>query len=178
MKIKIEKNKGNNLFYDEFLYIQEYCKRFIKNPKRTSKLLTKEYKRLLIVGVIIFMFALLLHKGIVVYLCIGSLGVCIVVNIALLINANAKMKFFLEHNEDCELLLNEDYVELANSVQSCKIKWSDIKHIVVNQYTICFIPNKVPGYVLAISNEYKEDLFKVLKKLKKEDLFFDNSELY
>ena len=106
MKIKIEKNKGNNLFYDEFLYIQEYCKRFIKNPKRTSKLLTKEYKRLLIVGVIIFMLALLLHKGIVVYLCIGSLGVCIVVNIALLINANAKMKFFLEHNEDCELLLN------------------------------------------------------------------------
>ena len=182
MKLKL-KVKGSKEYYDEFLQVANTCKKVSKYPNRKVSRLTISNIKLLVVSSILFiyfMYKLLNNNASAFdYMIIGLLVMSILLIIVLIINANQRIKFYLNNeSEETIITVNDSEIVFKDDFKEFNLKWDNLKCIVANKYSICFIPKELPGLVASLPIECKEDLKKILKKEKKENLLIDNTKYY
>lgn len=178
MEINID-NVGPSQYYDEAMGIQSNYKKLIKNPR--MKIRPLSFKALLLTGIsvifliifaalkiidpaypyykyVIFIFAIATVFGLVYYLMIKK-------TISRFRNNSSSSKFIME----------KDFVELQSGGETSRIEFSNIQHVIINRYSICFIPMDQTSNIIVIRSEYKSQIVNFGGY---ESLIVDNSSLY
>ena len=74
-----------------------------------------------------------------------------------------------------KLVIEDDYVELTVGNEKSRLEMSEIQYVLINKYSISFIPNKANSTLLSIGISYREE---VLNNFSHKELIVDNSNLY
>ena len=74
-----------------------------------------------------------------------------------------------------KLVIEDDYVELTVGKEKSRLEMSEIQYVLINKYSISFIPNKANSTLLSIGISYREE---VLNNFSHKELIVDNSNLY
>jgi len=180
MKLEITE-RGENSFYDEFLYILSNYKKILINPKmKVSKLTLYALKLTIISLVFLILFTIfyILDSSFKFFIVVIGLFTFLVILGTIyyfLIRSNIKK---LKNKEGTIVIkFNDDEIEY-NSDNNFKLKWNDINNIIINKYSISFIPKSKDNILMSIDKKYLNDVLKAINKYKKEELLVDNSQLY
>lgn len=180
MRLEV-KERGSKEYYDEFLYVVSKYKKFKKNPRRKAYQFTKY----LIVYNIFVLFVLLLNfyfyldteKTIFMFMT-GALTVSLMIQITYLVMCKKRIKSLLNPKGVRIIEFNEEGIEYIDDDKNIRVKWDDLKYVIINKYSICMLPKAILQGFTSVSIKYKEDVIKGLKKYNKEDTLIDNSHFY
>ncbi|WP_407414661.1 hypothetical protein [Methanobrevibacter sp.] len=80
-------------------------------------------------------------------------------------------------NNDLEkkLIIEDDYVEMNIGEEQFRLNFKDIHWIILNKYSITFLPKIEGAKLIAIEIKYKDQ---VISNIKEKSLIIDNSNLY
>lgn len=176
MKFSI-KERGSRDYYNEFLYIVFNYKMFLKNPykkahKLTNMLLYYGIMLLLFIGLFIYFY---IDESSNFYLIfIGFFSFVFLLDVFILISGIKRINNYVNDKDTKHISIEKDYIEYKDNSKSFKVKFKDIKYVIMNKYSICFLPSSLNNAIISITIEYKNDIINVLKKFKREELIIDN----
>ena len=180
MRLEV-KERGTKEYYDEFLYVVSKYKEFKKNPRRKAYQFTKY----LILCNIFVLFALLINfyfyfdtKDLVFIFMTGALTVALIIQVVYLVMCIKRIKQLLNTKGVRIIEFNEDGVEYIDDDKNIRVKWEDLKYVIINKYSICMLPKAILQGFTSVSVKYKNDVIKGLKKYNKESLLIDNGHFY
>lgn len=180
MKIEVNK-RGKKEYYDEFLYVVTMRKRIKKNPNQKVQTLTfylKKYICYILLSVLLFIFFYYKTKNIFFMIYIGMVIIILLYIVVYLLNTNKMIKTLMSKTDTKIVEINKSGVEYKDSEKNIKIDWKNIEFILLNKYSICFIPKDDSNIFISISSDYKYKVLTAIKEFNKEDLIKDNSQLY
>ena len=180
MRLEV-KERGSKEYYDEFLYVVSRHKKFKKNPRRKAYQFTKY----LVFYNIFTFFVLLLNfyfyidtkKTIFIFMT-GALTLALMIQIVYLFVCRKRIKLLLKTKGVRIVEFNEDGIEYIDDDKNIRVKWEDIKYIILNKYTICVLPKMIVNGFISINGKYKDEIVDTLEKYNKIDMFIDNSHYY
>ena len=152
MEIKLNKIESD-AYYNEVLAIVSNYKKLVKNPRQKIKGVNRQAITLTVIALaflVVFSFLYLQNRSNTLYLIVVAIFA---------------IAFVLE----------EDYVELTVGNEKSRLEMSEIQYVLINKYSISFIPNKANSTLIAIGISYRED---VLNNFARKELIVDNSSLY
>lgn len=181
MKIEI-KERGCNNFYDEFLFVLFNYKKIVKNPQKKVKRISQSSICYLIVSLVILALFTILYLNeksyktylLIIYLfsflSVFSIIYYLIIKKRINTLKNVKGTIIIEFND------NE--IKYISNDNKYEIKWDNIKYIIINNYSICFIPKKINNILIGIDKKYIKEVRDAVKKYKKDKILIDNSNLY
>lgn len=180
MRLEI-KERGTKEYYDEFLYAVSRYRKFKKDPR----IKTHQFTKYLIVCNIFVLFALLLNayfyfdtnKTIFAFMT-GALVVSYIIQVTYFVVIKKRLKMLLNTKGVRIIEFSASGIEYIDDDKNIRVKWDDIKYVVINKYTICIIPKIVINGFTSIDTKYKEEIIATLKKYNKLSLLIDNSDYY
>ena len=172
MKIEI-KEPGSSKFYEEYLFLATNYNKVKKSKnKKTSKLILSNIMYSLF-GTIFFILFLLVYlkNGRVIYLITSIIfGLILLVGLFAIFVVLNRIKFFKNNFKKTVFEINNDKVSVDKDFE---LAWKDIESIVINRNTVTFFPKEGTNFICT-RIEYKDEIIKELKKLKKDNLIIDN----
>ena len=169
-------------YYDEIIYIQNNYKKILKNPEKKVKLASANALLLIdvsLVILIIFSLLFLFNNDFTPYFYVDIFfTVIIIIGIIYYILIKSSISKFKNKRFDRKLIIREDFVRLCVGDEETELKLSEIQHIIINKYSICFIPKSDDKKIIGVNKKYKEVIVKEFEQLNKVDFIVDNSKLY
>ena len=83
-----------------------------------------------------------------------------------------------EANSDVnsEININNSGVRLTKGKNiDYRINWKDIAHIIINKNVMVFLPKEKTKLIIGINSYYKDEVVKMIKDERREDLIIDNT---
>jgi len=180
MRLEV-KESGQKEYYDEFLYIVSKYRDFKKNPRKRAYQFTKYlmfYNIVCFLAIVLFAFIYkTLNENLYIFLS-GMLIVILLFGIIYQIKYSQRIKDFMNNKGLKIVEINEKGFEYIDDEKNLRIKWEDIKYIIINKYSMCVLPKTILNGFTSISVSHKNELLEALKKYSKENLLVDNSKLY
>lgn len=180
--VKTKNPEFDRKFYDEFLFIGAFYKRIMKNPKKKVRQLSNNYKigLSICIGYILLLLLLCSWTGynLFDFFCIGMFLILAIIYIRGINAVKKRLKAYEENRSESIFELTEKEVKIEKNSQKLMLEWNSIEKVLINHYSIAFIPKDETLIVIGISSEYKDEIIKEIKKLKKDELLVDNSNLY
>ena len=180
MKLEF-KERGAKEFYDEFLYILTKYPKLIRKPKTKVKPISREAFILELISVIFFIAFVILYlidRDYKPFLYVVILFAMLTV-LSFLYRFMIKGRIDKLKNDNGTITVDfgKDTIKYSNGNEKYDVNWEDIKYIIINKYSICFMHKTIKNVLIAISTDYVEDVMKVIKKYEKNDLIVDNRDL-
>ena len=97
-----------------------------------------------------------------------------ILDVYIYISCIKRIKNYINDKGIKHVNIEKEYVEYKDDNKSFKVKFKDIKCVIMNKYSICFIPNSLNNAIISMTIEYKNDIINVLKKYKREELIINN----
>lgn len=184
MRIKVNLEKVNSKYLDEIFYIKDKYRNCIsKNPRQKPKSYMKEK-----IKWIMLLFIIIIYSIFTMYFSVSKTNLVIHVVllalslIAFIINfvnykavklikknlSNKKYDIILEFT-DTEVTYEEE------NIRKLTLSWDCIEIILVNKYSIIFIPKDNNITWLAIASDFKNEIIEAVEKYKKKNLIVDNT---
>ena len=88
---------------------------------------------------------------------------------------NRRVSKFKDDDSQKTLIIENDYVELLSGSQKARLEMSEIQYVIINNYSICFLPKNVGSTLIAVNKSYKDS---VINAIVNKDIIVDNSSLY
>ena len=176
MELQIE-NSNNSKYYDEALYIASNYNKFIKNPRKKAIGITRY--AFILTGVSLIFLAIFTaltftqHSNLYFYVAI-LFAVAFVMGIIYYLLIKNRISKLRTNNDTKKLIIENEYIELIVGKQRFHMEKSDIQHVLINKYSLCFLP-RLKTDIIAIDVKYKNQ---VLESLNEKSLVVDNSDLY
>lgn len=178
--MEIEMNKvESDAYYNEVLAIISNYKNLVENPRQKIKGLNRQAITLTVISVaflVVFSVLYLQNRSNTLYLIVVAIfAVAFVLGIIYNILIRRRISKFRNKGSDRKLVIEDDYVELTVGNEKSRLEMSEIQYVLINKYSISFIPNKANSILIAIGISYKSD---VLNNFARKELIVDNSSLY
>ena len=178
--MEIEMNKiESDAYYNEVLAIVSNYKKLVDNPRQKIKGLNRQAITLTVISVaflVVFSVLYLQNRSNTLYLIVVAIfAVAFVLGIIYNVLIRRRISKFKNKGSDRKLVIEEDYVELTVGNEKSRLEMSEIQYVLINKYSISFIPNKPNSTLIAIGIRYRED---VLNNFSHKELIVDNSSLY
>ena len=176
MEFKI-KNNGSKEFYDEFLYVVTQYKKIKNNPEKKAYRMTRYliiYILFVLAGMLLFGFMYSGHKNLIWAALIGMYSLLLVYLVIYLVNLTKKIKTYIDMEDEQIINIDDKGVKISSGENAFTINWDDIANIVVNKYSICFIPKTAANFLMSVSVEYIDNVVEAIKKVNRESLLVDN----
>ncbi len=172
---------GKKEYYDEFLYVVSQYKSFKKNPRRKAYQFTKH-----LMFYIIFTFIVLLlnfsgyldTKEWIFAFMTGALTLALAIQVICLFVYTKRLKMFMNIKGVRTIEFNETGIEYIDDDKNIRVKWEDLKYVIINRYSICMLPKAILQGFTSVGIKYKNEIIAGLKKYEKESLLIDNSNFY
>ncbi|MCM1052789.1 MAG: hypothetical protein NC483_02260 [Ruminococcus sp.] len=180
MKIEVER-RGTKNYYDEFLYVVSHTKKLKINPhKKVRKLTTslKYYGLFVLLCIILFIIFYLYSYDVIFIFLSGMLSLLLIYTIFYFSFVTKRIKLFQKQNDKKIISINEYGIEYIDDSKNIRINWEEIAIIIINKYSICFLPKDTANAFISISVDYKDLVIKGINKYKRESLITDNGNLY
>ncbi|WP_292603193.1 hypothetical protein [Methanobrevibacter sp. UBA212] len=178
--MEIEMNKiESDAYYNEVLAIISSYKNLVENPRQKIKGLNRQAITLTVISVaflVVFSVLYLQNRSNTLYLIVVAIfAVAFVLGIIYNVLIRRRISKFKNKGSDRKLVIEDDYVELTVGNEKSRLGMSEIQYVLINKYSISFIPNKTNSTLIAIGIRYRED---VLNNFSHKELIVDNSSLY
>ena len=178
MEIKIDNVNSKN-YYDEVLGVISNYKKLIKNPNQKIQGLTRQATILTGISVAflaIFSILYIMNRTNSLYLIVVIIfAVAFVLGIVYYLLINRRINSFRDASSDRKLIIEDDYVELIVGGEKSRLEMSDVQYVIINKYSICFIPRVENSKVIAVNIVYKDS---ILDAINDKSIIVDNSRLY
>lgn len=178
MEIEINKIESD-AYYNEVLAIVSNYKKLVKNPRQKIKGVNRQAITLTVISVaflVVFSFLYLQNRSNTLYLIVVAIfAIAFVLGIIYNVLIRRRISKLKNRGSDRKLVIEEDYVELTVGNEKSRLEMSEIQYVLINKYSISFIPNKANSTLIAIGISYRED---VLNNFARKELIVDNSSLY
>lgn len=180
--IKDNKTEKDKNFYDEFLFVATFHKRVRKRPDKKTRKLSTNYK--IGLGICIGYSILLTILGLSVgfdfidYVFIGMFVILGVIYIRSLSIVNQRLKLYMDNRGETIFEITNKDVKVEKATQKLQLNWDSIQYVIVNKYSVTFLPKDETIIMIGISTEYKDQVIEEIKNLNKEELLIDNTEKY
>lgn len=171
-------NNETSQYYDEVLDISSNYNKIIKNPRK--KFSGSRRYALTLTGIaLVFLaiFSLLtftqnssIYFYVMVFFAVTfALGVIYYI---MILNSISKLK-----NRDIskKLILENDHIEFIVGDDEYRLEKSDIQYVLINRYSISFIPKIKTNNIFFADIKYKSQ---ILENFNEKSLIVDNSDLY
>lgn len=178
--MEIEMNKiESDAYYNEVLAIISNYKNLVENPRQKIKGLNRQAITLTVISVaflVVFSVLYLQNRSNTLYLIVVAIfAVAFVLGIIYNVLIRRRISKFKNKGSNRKLVIEDDYVELTVGNEKSRLEMSEIQYVLINKYSISFIPNKANSTLIAIGIRYRED---VLNNFSHKELIVDNSSLY
>ena len=178
--MEIEVNKiESDAYYNEVLAIVSNYKKLVKNPRQKIKGLNRQAITLTVISLaflVIFSVLYLQDRSNLLYLIVVLIfAVAFVMGIIYNILIRKRISKLKNRDSDRKLVIEDDYVELTVGNEKSRLEMSEIQYVLINRYSISFIPSKANSTLIAIGISYRED---VLNSFARKELIVDNTSLY
>ena len=178
--MEIEMNKiESDAYYNEVLAIVSNYKKLVDNPRQKIKGLNRQAITLTVISVaflVVFSVLYLQNRSNTLYLIVVAIfAVAFVLGIIYNVLIRRRISKFRNNVSHRKLVIEEDYVELTVGNEKSRLGMSEIQYVLINKYSISFIPNKANSTLIAIGIRYRGD---VLNNFSHKELIVDNSSLY
>ena len=178
MEIKLNKIESD-AYYNEVLAIVSNYKKLVKNPRQKIKGVNRQAITLTVISVaflVVFSFLYLQNRSNTLYLIVVAIfAIAFVLGIIYNVLIRRRISKLKNRGSDRKLVIEDDYVELTVGNEKSRLEMSEIQYVLINKYSISFIPNKANSTLIAIGISYRED---VLNNFARKELIVDNSSLY
>ena len=169
----------SDAYYNEVLAIVSNYKKLVDNPRQKIKGLNRQAITLTVISVaflVVFSVLYLQNRSNTLYLIVVAIfAVAFVLGIIYNVLIRRRISKFKNKGSDRKLVIEDDYVELTVGNEKSRLEMSEIQYVLINKYSISFIPNKPNSTLIAIGISYRED---VLNNFSHKELIVDNSSLY
>ena len=180
MKIEITERQ-ERCFYEELLYVLLKYNQLKKKPTKKVYNLTKyliTYDLLVLLGIVLTALFYLNNNDKSYMLLLGMLIVLFVFATTSLVNANKKIKAFMNAKGKVVYEFNKEGINYSATDRNYKITWDKIKTVIINKYSICFIPEYNTDILMSLGIDSKDKVLKILEKYNMTHLLVDNNNLY
>jgi len=172
--MKLEFNeRGSKEFYDEILFVNANYYKILKNKNKKINRLTISFIKYLIISIIFTCLTIFLYlrtNDSFYTFVIGIYIILILFCIYFIIITNKRIKELISREEKITINITENYIEYKSVNSIFKINFEDVACILINKYSICFVPKTTKNAMISITSNYKDQIIKLLKKYKKESL--------
>ena len=177
MEISLENNEPSE-YYNEVWYIASNYSKFIKNPRK-KVLGLKQYALFLtgiaLVFLIIFSFLTTTQKSDMYFYIVILFAVAFIMGIVYYGLIVRRLSQVRKRDESRKLIIENDYVEFVSGEDVYRVNKSEIKYILINKYSFCFLPKDKTTTIIFADIKYKNQ---ILENIGEENLIVDNSDLY
>ena len=180
MRLEIKENASKE-YYDEFLYIVFRHRKIRRCPRKKAYRLSKYlmcYNIICIIFIIFFILVYIKTKDPLFLFLDGMLTIIFMFFVIYSMIVKKRLEMYLQNKGVKIVEFNENGVEYIDDDKNIRVKWEDIKHIIINKYTITIIPKTILNGFTSIDTKYKSEVIDTLKKYDKEELLVDNSSFY
>ena len=180
MEIIVNK-RGPKEYYDEFLYVLYSFKKFSKNPKTKANSFTKSMTTNIVlgaIGLVLMIISYLVFKDTIFMIFIIAFVFILVIYVLIYMQGKKRLNDMLNDEQEKVIKINEEGVSYKDADKLYQLSWNKIKYILINKYSIAFLPSTIDTLVVSISNEYLDDILKGIEEVNKKDLIVDNRSLY
>ena len=180
MEIVVNK-RGPKEYYDEFLYVLYSFKKFLKNPKTKANSFTKSMTfniMLGAIGLVLMIVSYLVFKDTIFMIFIMTFVFILVIYILIYMQGKKRLNQMMSDEQEKIIKIDEEGVTYKDADKLFQLSWNKIKYILINKYSISFLPSTADMIMVSISNEYLDDILKAIEEVNKKDLIVDNRSLY
>lgn len=178
MKMDIDKDSSDE-YYGEVLAVVSNYTKLLDNPRRKLRSPTTPalfYAGISAAFILVFSFLYMSDKSQVMYFFVivlftVTLILCVPYYL-LILRRIAKM---ITNGRKKQLVITDSYVEMTVDGESTRVEMSQIKYVVISNYSISFLPRDASSKIIAVDKAYGDE---VIGAIKDESLIVDNSELY
>ena len=167
MKLEITK-RGSKEFYDEVLYVISKYKDIVSNSNIKIHGLRKDAISLGLISLILSIITLLMYffnKSNKMFMYIGYFFIFLVIlSIVYYLIINIRINKLREPDDKIIIKFDNKKIYYSRSNMKYDIGWKDIKYILINKYSISFIPRDKNNILLSISTEYKDKVIDAINK--------------
>jgi hypothetical protein len=178
MEINIEKNTSSK-YYDEVLSVMSNYKKLVKNPNQKIASIKRQATILTGISLIFLVIFAILYARDVTYslymYVVVIFAVALVLGIIYYLLINRRISSFKSVDSAKRLVVENEFVEMHVGSERTRLEMSEIQHILINNYSICFLPKNVNSKMIAVDVKYKDS---ILKAIDNKSLIIDNSSLY
>lgn len=178
MEIRIDKIYSKE-YYGEVLSVMSNYAKLVKNPNQKIRPLTTQAIILTVISLaflVIFSILYIRDPSYALYFYVVLIfAVAFVLGIIYYILINRRISKLKNIDADKRLVIEDDYVEMSIGDEKARLEISEILYVIINNYSISFLPVNKSLKLIAVSVDYKEI---VLKTIKNKDIVVDNSKLY
>jgi len=178
MKIDIDKISSDD-YYGEVLAVVSDYKKLIENPRR--KLRSPTTWPLLYAGIsaafiLAFSFLYMTDKSQVMYLVVIILfTVTLILSVPYYILTLRRIAKLMTNNCKKSLVIEEGHVEMTVDGEKSRVEMSQVKHVIINNHSIAFLPKDLSSKIIAVDKAYRDE---VVEAIGDKSLIVDNSNLY
>ncbi|MBR2827876.1 MAG: hypothetical protein IKE70_01415 [Bacilli bacterium] len=172
--MKIEnKEPGSKDYYDEYLYIALNYKKLKDNSNKKVKKLSNSAYLYFMISTIIFILFLLWYLStkdwiqLSITIFFGLLTILSMIYITLI---KKRILLLIRSYSKTTFEITKDHILVENKIKKYSLKWNELDRILLNNDTILWIPKDEKNDFIITRIEYKEEIIKTLKNLKKEHL--------
>jgi len=180
LKFKITE-RGSREFYEEYYYVAANYSKIKNNPgKKVSSILKNNIVYFISTGlfVIIMFMYFVFEKD---YVCF-TIGTVLLFALLLFIRMDQSIRrainALMNYEGTKEITISKSKVTYKDKNKEIGFAMDQVSWVVINKYSICFIPSQRNGALVAMPIEYKKDIVDFLKEEKLDDLLVDNSDKY
>lgn len=184
MRIKVNLEKVNPKYFEEIFYIKEKYRNYIsKNPRQKPKSYKKEKIKWMILS-----FILIIYSIFTMYLSpsktdlvtfVVLLALALIVFITNFVNYKAVKRIIkTTPNKNYDIIFEFSDTEVTyeeENIRKLTLAWDCIETILINKYSIIFIPKDNNITWLSTASDFKNEIIEAVGKYKKENLIIDNT---
>lgn len=178
MEIEMKKIESD-AYYNEVLAVVSDYKKLVKNPRQKIKGLNRQAVTLTVIAVaflVVFSVLYLQNRSNSIYLIVVVIfAIAFVLGIIYNVLIRRRISKLKNRGSVRKLVIEDDYVELTVGNEKSRLEMSEIQYVLINKYSISFIPNKANSTLISIGISYREE---VLNNFSHKELIVDNSNLY
>lgn len=182
MKIVTKKEENDKEFYNELLYVTTKYSRILVNPHLKMRKVTSSFlftMLLCILSIVLLLMVYLKHNKVLILVLIILCILLLLMTLMYFIRAKMFIKEQINDSDTSTIDINKSGVRITRGKKlDYKIDWDNIKYVLINKYSISFVPLKRSYLMIGANISHKKDIIKAIKEVKKEELVIDNSDLY
>lgn len=178
MEIRIG-NVESKDYYGEVLAVMSSYGKLVKNPRQKIRGLHKQAMMLTgiaLVFLVVFSILYAMDMSYTLYFYIVIIfAVALVLGIIYNILINRRISQLKNPGADKRLVIEKDYVEMSIDGEKSRLLMSEIRYVLINNYSIAFLPQNVNSKMIAIDVAHKNE---IINSINEKDIIIDNSDLY
>ena len=177
MRIEINE-RGPKEFYDEMMYIAANYKKYRNKPNKKTHFQSVVYTGYCVVTLLVVLLFLLEylkdHQGIFLLLS-GMMLVCFFLFIVIVVSMKKRIGIMMNEKGAKVIEIDERGVSYESEAQTVRIKWDEITNVIINKYSIVFIPRTEIALLISVFTKYKEEVLQGIEAAGHMDLIVDNT---